>query len=209
MNITSTPATGASIVFDGTRSRTIKAVRQIVLGGDEYRRTFTASDGNRYRVTSIMVYADGSSWAWAAQLTKKSQPYKNGMGLTMGGTERMAELYGADILDTVTDAIDLAEEREAHHAEALDEADARDRARMVELTLAENRMAGINAHRTPGPFSGPARGLPIGSVLAGRHLIGTASGLTMRETNTLVDALDVLQAHPDLARVLAGILLAE
>lgn len=160
MNITSTPATGASIVFDGTRSRTIKAVRQIVLGGDEYRRTFTASDGNRYRVTSIMVYADGSSWAWAAQLTKKSQPYKNGMGLTMGGTERMAELYGADILDTVTDAIDLAEEREAHHAEALDEADARDRARMVELasgstfednTPKVNNVVVLNRASTNGP----------------------------------------------------------
>jgi hypothetical protein len=153
MRITSTPATGSTVVMDGFRSKTIKAVRTVTIHGDEYRRTFTSTDTegktSRYRVTSITVYADGSSWAWAAQLTKAGQPYKNGMGLQMAGTERMAEFYGADILAVVTEAMHLAEAREADHEVALaaDRLAASDTARTVAWDAFNERERAASTHQ--------------------------------------------------------------
>jgi hypothetical protein len=82
---------------------------RIVLDVDDSRRDFTSrsTDGtvSTYRVTTIDTLADGSIWCWAAQLTKTGRPYKSGMGLTMGGLDRMAEHYGQAVADVVTEAL--------------------------------------------------------------------------------------------------------
>jgi len=125
LTITTRPSTGVSVVADGKSARSIKAVRFITLTGAEAQRTFTSTDTDgkvgTYRVTTIRVYEDGSVWAWAAQITKKGHPFKNGMGVTMGGVKDMARIYGQDVKDVVNEADDLARMWETDHAAALDE----------------------------------------------------------------------------------------
>ena len=203
LNVTIKPASGSTIVFDGKVSRSIKAVAWVDLTGDAERRTFTSTDTDgkvsTYKLMSFTLYADGSVWAWAAQLTRKGDPYKNGYGLTMANLDDMARLYGQDVRDVIGEALDKVEtERRLDELAARGQAILDAKGQTVDEYWAANQEA---AEAVPTE-------LPEGAILAGRNLIGTASGLTMRDTNTLVDALDVMERHPMLARVLAGIILA-
>lgn len=71
-----------------------RMVKRIEVTGDDPRRTFTSkcTDGKTYtyRLTHLDVLSDGSIWSWSAQITKAGMPFKNGMGLTLGGPASMA-----------------------------------------------------------------------------------------------------------------------
>lgn len=184
LTITAIPATGSTTVFG--------AVAYVTLEGDVARRTFTSTDtsGRTYtnRLISFTLYEDGSVWAWAANINKRTgEPFKNGMGLTMGSA--VAESYGQDVADVIAEAIAKVETANGALVRTSDGRyeipDTKDEAPAVPVTLAD------------------------GAIQAWRYLIGTAAGLTTREASTLADALDVMERHPMLAKVLAGIILAE
>jgi hypothetical protein len=109
LTITTIPATGSSVVCGDGPVRSTKAVAYVTLDGDVARRTFISTDtsGRTYtnRLTSFTLYADGSVWAWAANINKRTgEPFKNGMGLTMS-SNRAAEFYGQDVADVIAEAI--------------------------------------------------------------------------------------------------------
>jgi hypothetical protein len=124
-SITVTPATGVTVRSTGAGGvESIRARWFVALTGAEAERTFSSTDTDgkvsTYRLAQITIYTDGSIWAWAEQLTKQGRPFKNGMGLTMGGSNAMAKFYGQDVATVAADAVAMAVARDADHAEALE-----------------------------------------------------------------------------------------
>jgi hypothetical protein len=104
--ITVSPATGSSVVCGDGPVRSIKAVAFVTLEGDEARRTFTSTDTegkvSTFRLVQVTVYDDGTTWCWAAQMTKAGHPYKNGMGLTLGSS---IDNYGPEVAAVLAEAV--------------------------------------------------------------------------------------------------------
>jgi hypothetical protein len=157
LTITTIPATGSSVVCGDGPARSIKAVAYVTLEGDVARRTFTSTDtsGRTYtnRLTSFTLYEDGSVWAWAANINKRTgEPFKNGMGLTMS-SNRAAEFYGQDVADVIAEAIAKVEtERKLDELAAPLAGRAGDEQARAEAGIA--RLERINAHRTGRTIAG-------------------------------------------------------